>query len=305
MNWFFFCFIQQKRWQKLGLLIVSLLLLVPSTVYGILLLQRPARTPEAKELFPGVYYTRAIASEPYPLIIHQVTIDLISEQIEIVTTPGNPTPDGLEIDARKTSTFVRQFDLQLAINGSFFHPFVVKHPGNYYPREGERVKVLGQAISNGEEYSAVDNGWNVLCFATDKTARIPGGSVCPENTEHAIPGGAILFRNGKPTNLGKGSFYARRYPRTAVGVNASGTKLILLLVDGRQPFYSEGASLPELQALFANKNVETALNLDGGGSTTLVIADPDIRVLNAPFHTRIPARERPVANHLGFRIKAK
>ncbi|MDJ1182422.1 phosphodiester glycosidase family protein [Roseofilum casamattae] len=305
MNWFSLQFLNNKAWQKLGLLVISLILLVPGTVYGILLLKRPARTPEARELFPGVYYTRAIASQPHPLIIHQVTIDLTSEHIEIVTTPGNPTPDGLDIDARKTSTFVREFDLQLAINGSFFHPFDVKHPGNYYPREGERVNVLGQAISNGEEYSPVNSGWNVLCFSADKTARIPGGSACPENTEHAIPGGAILFWEGKPVNLGKGSFYARRYPRTAVGVNASETELILLLVDGRQPFYSEGASLQELQSIFAEKNVETALNLDGGGSTTLVIADPDIRILNAPFHTRIPLRERPVANHLGFRIEAK
>jgi len=45
----------------------------------------------------------------------------------------------------------------------------------------------------------------------------------------------------------------------------------------------------------------TALNLDGGGSSTMVISTPaGARVLNAPIHTRIPMRQRPVGNHLGL-----
>jgi hypothetical protein len=49
-----------------------------------------------------------------------------------------------------------------------------------------------------------------------------------------------------------------------------------------------------------------ALNLDGGGSTTLVVADSGgTRSLNSPIHTRIPMRQRPVANHLGFYARPK
>jgi hypothetical protein len=54
----------------------------------------------------------------------------------------------------------------------------------------------------------------------------------------------------------------------------------------------------------AKLGVYNAINLDGGGSTTLVLANPDKegkpKTLNAPTHTKIPMRDRPVANHLGF-----
>jgi exopolysaccharide biosynthesis protein len=91
------------------------------------------------------------------------------------------------------------------------------------------------------------------------------------------------------------------YARTAVAVDRTGETLWLAIVDGKQPLYSEGATLAELAQIFEQLGVDTALNLDGGGSATLVAkttAKPIL--LNAPIHTKIPMRERPVANHLGF-----
>ena len=55
-----------------------------------------------------------------------------------------------------------------------------------------------------------------------------------------------------------------------------------------------------LPSIVLELGAETALNLDGGGSSTLVMAGHwGPRALNAPFHTRIPMRQRSVANHLG------
>lgn len=46
---------------------------------------------------------------------------------------------------------------------------------------------------------------------------------------------------------------------------------------------------------------DRAINLDGGGSTTLAITNSsNIKVINAPIHNKIPMNERPIANHLGF-----
>ena len=47
------------------------------------------------------------------------------------------------------------------------------------------------------------------------------------------------------------------------------------------------------------------MNLDGGGSSTLVVEGPDgePRVLNSPIDNYIPGRERPVANHLGILVR--
>jgi exopolysaccharide biosynthesis protein len=76
----------------------------------------------------------------------------------------------------------------------------------------------------------------------------------------------------------------------------------LIVVDGRQPNYSEGVTLPELTQIVIEHGGDAALNLDGGGSSTLVVEGPkgEPAVLNSPVHGRIPpGRERPVANHLG------
>lgn len=119
---------------------------------------------------------------------------------------------------------------------------------------------------------------------------------------HAISGNWLLVENGvfsTPNELVRDSQIQQ--PRTAVGLDESGRKLLLLLVDGRQPNYSEGVTVAELADLLIEYGAYTALNFDGGGSVTLVIEGEDGRpqVLNSPIHTRIPGRERPVANHLG------
>lgn len=67
------------------------------------------------------------------------------------------------------------------------------------------------------------------------------------------------------------------HPRTAAGVNADGD-LILMVVDGRQP-ESRGVSLEELATLMIEVGAVTAINLDGGGSSALVVHDT---LLNRP-----------------------
>lgn len=74
------------------------------------------------------------------------------------------------------------------------------------------------------------------------------------------------------------------------------------VVDGRQPNYSEGVTLEELALLLREYGAHDAMNLDGGGSTTLVMEGDNGQpvLLNSPIDSRIPGRERAVANHLGI-----
>jgi exopolysaccharide biosynthesis protein len=90
-------------------------------------------------------------------------------------------------------------------------------------------------------------------------------------------------------------------PRSAIGYSKNGRYLYLVVVDGRQPLYSEGMTVQELARLMQSTGAYYAMNLDGGGSSTLVAQGRDgkPRVLNSPIDQRIPGRERPVANHLG------
>lgn len=73
-------------------------------------------------------------------------------------------------------------------------------------------------------------------------------------------------------------FSRARHPRTAAGVRADGT-VLLVTVDGRQPESSVGMSIPELTDLFLEWGAVSAVNLDGGGSTTMVVNG---EVVNSP-----------------------
>jgi exopolysaccharide biosynthesis protein len=88
-----------------------------------------------------------------------------------------------------------------------------------------------------------------------------------------IAGSHILLQAGQKTALPED----RRNPRTALGVDAGGF-LYVIAVDGRSE-QSAGMNLPELQTYTANLGVTNAINLDGGGSSTLVVAQT---VVNRP-----------------------
>jgi len=90
-------------------------------------------------------------------------------------------------------------------------------------------------------------------------------------TVDAIGGNPLLVVGGRvQTDLaGPGSFYARN-PRTAVGVTDTGT-LLLVVVDGRQGAYSAGMTMVELADLMQALGARDAINLDGGGSSTMVL----------------------------------
>ena len=86
-------------------------------------------------------------------------------------------------------------------------------------------------------------------------------------------------------------FSVTRHPRTAVGFSRDSTTLYLITVDGRSES-SSGMSLAELAALMQSLGVAHGLNLDGGGSTTLVLRG---RVVNHPSDS---TGERTVGNAL-------
>lgn len=112
--------------------------------------------------------------------------------------------------------------------------------------------------------------------------------------QEAIGGHPRLLRAGRiapQLAAAPRSFGEARHPRTAVGWRADGT-LLLVTVDGRQPGYSAGMSLQELAALFLSLGATEALNLDGGGSTTMIAGGV---VANRPSDG---TGERRVANAL-------
>jgi hypothetical protein len=110
-----------------------------------------------------------------------------------------------------------------------------------------------------------------------------------------IGGGPRLLVAGQPVTEMEGfnqeTFYHARHPRTALGWRADGW-FVLVTVDGRQPQRSVGMTIPELAALLRELGCVEAINLDGGGSTTMVVKN---KIVNSPSDA---AGERAVSDAL-------
>ena len=279
------------RFLKLSLLLL-LIAIYMTAVYWLI---RPFPTETKEAIFSGITYTRRVQQQPRPIMIHIVEIDLTADDIQFIGTTGDLTlnPE-YEFLGKTTGAFLQEVNGQIAINGGFFNPFHAKTVWDYYPKGGEPVDVDGLSIANGIQYSPVRRRWPALCI-TGVTATISGSS-CPDETEHAVAGSVMLLRSGRITPRLQNELA----PRTAVALSEDGNSMWLVVVDGRQRWYSEGMTLSELAELLHELGAYDALNLDGGGSSTMVMRENGhSRTLNAPFHTRVPMRQRPVANHLG------
>jgi exopolysaccharide biosynthesis protein len=112
--------------------------------------------------------------------------------------------------------------------------------------------------------------------------------------EFLVGGTPLLLREGEiirdfgPEKVPE-NFVNQRHPRTAVGIRADGT-WVFVVVDGRRPTISVGMTLSELAQLMKSLGCKDALNLDGGGSSTLYLYG---QVVNIPSDL---AGERPVSD---------
>jgi len=123
------------------------------------------------------------------------------------------------------------------------------------------------------------------------------------NAEHQLKGedvistGPVMILNGIDQQIPNDAFCNDRHPRTAIGKKADGT-IVLFVVDGRAK-ESAGFSIPELQQIMRLLGCVDAINLDGGGSTTMYIRDqPFNGVVNFPSDNKKwdHEGEREVAN---------
>jgi hypothetical protein len=115
-----------------------------------------------------------------------------------------------------------------------------------------------------------------------------------QRMDFIVGGVPILMRDGRLLNdwQAEGArqrFAEKRHPRTAVGLRPDGA-WVFAVVDGRQPSLSIGMTLKELADTMASLGCVSALNLDGGGSSAMIL---DGRLMNSPSDA---GKERPVSD---------
>ena len=243
-----------------------------------------AAAVQTSKPFVGVQLERITRSTPRPEIIQLAIIDPKAPGIRFLVTPSNGDPNGplpgdpnLETTRETTLQFVTRQHAQLGINASFFT--FVKHS-----LDTDDVSLV---ISNGHVVSPLDphRAW-VLNITPDNRVQIRKVTASevgkPDSQLHdAIAGSDLLVEQGKVVAPTGSKFDDSHPPRTAVAVTRDG-RLLLMTVDGRQPGFSEGMSLQEVARFLVAHGAVEALNFDGGGSTTMAIADPRPRIINFP-----------------------
>ena len=206
----------------------------------------------------------------------------------------------VSIESKTTSKFLSNNGLQIAINGDGFTPWHSTNLLDVYPRSGDPVDSVGQAASQGKQYSLDSDNEPTLYLSETNKARFNSQI---GKLYNAISGNLMLVRNGK---IARSLDNNKLDPRTAVALDRANRYLIMIVVDGRQPGYSEGVSLLELSEIIIFHGGYNAINLDGGGSSTMVmegqLGNPN--TLNSPINHGIPGKQRVVGNHLGIYAKS-
>ena len=144
-------------------------------------------------------------------------------------------------------------------------------------------------VSDGVELAHGRNPRRGSFFLVYKDGRVDIASSVPlsrtNEVAFAFCGFGMLRKNGAPVTSYVRRTAKRTNPRTAFGLTADRRTLVLLVVDGRQPGWSLGADSDDLCDILRAEGVTDAVDMDGGGSSTLVVFDETTgkpRTLNRP-----------------------
>lgn len=226
-------------------------------------------------------------TKPYKGVTHIHRVEATQDYHLIVMKPRAMEPVATSPDQAWSvvSDFAKKTGARIAINANFF----------------SKTESCGVTAGEGRLWTAVYEGCPMtMAFFRDGSIAIAeaklrkDGALSPSiGLVAAVSGRPRLVEGGKPAPPVQ-QFVTVRHPRTALGLKPDGS-LVILVADGRR----EGAlgfTGPEMAAIFIAEGVTEAINLDGGGSTTLYIENEG-GVQNKPSD----GHERVVVNHLGFR----
>lgn len=230
----------------------------------------------------GVEYRLQISGNPRPNRVHILRVDLAGGWIQpatvIATDPDGPGP----AEASLTDP------LRLADDPSVV-AFINTNPWDSFPDatgkrnrswfEGQAVDIRGLAVSGGQVRSLPEPGGASIWI--EERGRISLGDIAADKAViEGTAGFQPIVKAGDVVAVPGGPLH----PRTSIGADRSGKVAWLVVVDGRQPHYSEGMTLYELGTLMSDLGCWEATNLDGGGSSVmgLVNSHGKLQVINHP-----------------------
>lgn len=265
-------------------------------------------TPLFKGIDHAIGTNKPSGTYPNLNVIHAIRVDLQDPDIQLFTSPriANYQVNARETEGHTVSDFLRLNKLQLAINANLFDP------QDYYLPAGTPMDIFGLSICRGDVVSPQENSSHSasVMFTSNNVAEIVYTNWPARNnngTYTAVSGDYCVLVKG--VNVGysyrnSGGIHDTN-PRTGLGLSQDRRYLYLITIDGRQPGYSVGAFDFETAAWLQLVGAYDGVDLDGGGSTTLVMQNSTgaaVR-LNKPSAVADSGKERTVGSHLGIYAK--
>ncbi len=218
------------------------------------------------------YYGLRVLDQPWALHLLRVELDRCDLGLRVVSSPPSMGMAGGRLPV--TALFSSGGEnIVGGVNGDFFTPEGLTVGTEVVQGEVRRVRFRPAfAWSPGRDPwmgTPTVEGDSILMVGWPVDRRVALG-----RTE-VIGGFPLLLRGGRRVGdlevSALPSFSAARHPRTALGFDPRQRVLWMVVVDGRQPEHSDGMSLPELTAVLESLGATEAVNLDGGGSSIMVV----------------------------------
>ena len=262
---------------------------------------------KAERIQQGVDLLRIELAQPRLMKMYLLRIDLDTPGLRFTGTArdpewGKPMPDFPKGTIRTRRIRTRNFLLNARRDG--LNLIVAANsapwtPGQtpFTPAYGEPLGVAildGVVISDSKPHRGV--------FVVYQDGRVDIVEELPEKeyprVRLATSGFALILRDGKA--LPGGAYERDPYPRMAYGLSRDRKYFYILAVDGRQPEWSMGATGAELSEIFLKAGAADAVNMDGGGSTTLCYWDAETEEAIVLTRHGSGGYQRPVGANLGI-----
>jgi hypothetical protein len=258
------------------------------------------------EIFPGIVLHRETCANP-PEHLFVAVVDLKNPKLHLRVAPGGSAPDGpgkWETTLMEPTKIAAREKFDFVVNGDFFVAKGVNDgegKNSHYHSE-QWACTAGPAMTDGKTWST--RAKTTPCLVVHKNGTVTIESLAQPNADdwEVVGGGPLLVQDGVAVSLPHHDIALKRYPRTVVGLDANGTKLTILVVDGRKPGVALGMNGNELAEEMIHLGCVNALNLDGGGSSIMAVRDPatgKMEILNQPTD----GHERAVADVLGIIVE--
>lgn len=259
------------------------------------------------QLPPSVRYRLEVRTAPRPLRIHFLEMDLQSDDLEFAVVAGKD-PDGegpAEAALTPPLTLAKQAQAIAAINTNAWamlpDPTTGKPPGYIV---GGHADIQGW-VQSGETVTSPPAAGFWSCWM-DPESNVRLADVGLEATPGKSPPPALWAISGFRGILREAAILPEPsdvlHPRTAIGLTGDRSTLIWIVVDGRQKGISEGVSEHELAQLLLEAKAVDGINLDGGGSSVMLLtkADGSLAPANRPSGL---IGMRPVPSILALRAR--